>query len=149
MQDGDLDGDNNSDENEIRRFGHAADESDRSAISRLIERYRAMAATGQGTQACLLLNASLAAGLAQEGGEPSSSPHKLQGACGNIAVRLFGQAAGRSDIDVTIVDLRSVRVDGPNGLAIIRLATGEERDMPVIRERGAWKIGALFDLGMV
>jgi hypothetical protein len=148
--DGDRDWDRNDDDADVRDYGHPARSVDRRAIVALVDRYYAAAAATDGHEACSLLRASVAEGLAAGADAgPSGSSSTAQRACALTVSKLFRYAAGRSGGGAGRVRTVAVRSVGSHGLAIVRLPSGEERYMPVVREHRVWKVGAPLDSGMI
>lgn len=144
--DGDRDADNNDDDGDVRGFGRVARKQDEQSISTLVKRYYAATAKPDAGEACSLLDGIVAESLSSDvTGQTGAS---LKG-CASQATKLFEYAAGRSDVGAGSVDVVRVRVKSGKALAIVRLPSGEERYMPVTREKGGWKIAALFDSGMI
>jgi hypothetical protein len=143
MTDRDGDGDHNDDDYDVTGYGHDAHAAERRAITMLIERYHSATAAHDGTKACELLNATLAAALA------AGTGRQVMGTCGSAVVSLLEQEGGRSDTNLPTIDVTVVRLEGDKALSLVRLPTGEEREITLIREGDTWKIGTLFDEGMI
>jgi hypothetical protein len=122
----------------IYRFGHAANSADRHAITTLLKRYYAAAAADDGSTACSLLVSSLAKAVPEEYAQ-STGPSYLRGAktCEAVTSRLFqhfhDELTGRTEETV-------VRLEGIEGLALLRSTTLKFAYTRVQREGRAWKV---------
>jgi hypothetical protein len=153
--DGDVLGDDRegrSDDYLVRGYGRAAGETETKALEGLLMRYYMAAAAENGATACELLDPRLRKGLnlvkamPHEDVPPSGSTIFGGKDCAQVASLLFKlnhrQILEKSETFV----VRDVRIDGPGGLVLLGFRAMPERMMPVEREQGAWKTGALLDL---
>jgi hypothetical protein len=136
-----------ADDVETRYFGHSASAHDRRSITALVDRYYAAAARDDGRMACSAIDAGLVAGAElAEGSHGPSSP--ATAGCAAAMAKMLAQAPGRTAADFGAVRVLDVRVRGSEAIALLRLRDARTREMPVLRERGVWKIDAFFDNGL-
>jgi hypothetical protein len=155
------DGDKDIDDNGVRpparldddrvlldQYGGEASDADRQAVTAVVKGYYAAAAAGEATKACSLLYSSLAAGLAAPG-QGSGQARSADEACAAGVAPLYEQQhAHLVADDVSTMAVSAVRVKGDLGLAVIGFRTQPQGEILVERERGAWKVDALFDSEM-
>jgi hypothetical protein len=147
--DGDNDP-NSEDDNPILDYGHTAGTAEKKAVTELIEHYYAAVAIGDGAKACSLIVRRVAEKVAEEYGQPPG-PSSLRGkTCTAVMSKLFRLRRRQLAAAIPTLELTGVRIEGGDGLALLRFATTPEpRKIAVSRERsGAWKIKELFDSGM-
>jgi hypothetical protein len=136
----------------VRDYGQEAGAARQRAITVLVKRYFKAAAKGDVAVACSLLSSRLAERRDLSTAVPAdyASPRTaaLHGeACVQFMSDLFRlseQQLAAADIATLVVT--SVRVKGSVGLALLGFSVAKERQIPVRREHGAWKIDALLDL---
>jgi hypothetical protein len=138
-----------SDDHGVLNYGHAADASDRKTIAAVVERYYQAAAADDGAVACKLIDPGLASALPQVNDSKPDSPTPSGVSCATAISRLFLHVPGRSSGRLAAVKVVGVRVQGGNGLALLRLASSEARYIPVAREGDRWTLQALFDTGLI
>jgi hypothetical protein len=151
--DDDADETNHKDEDDYstRNYGHAASAGDKRTIVALVKRYYAVAAADDGARACVLIYSSLAKGsnlgeAAEVAYPPAPGVPPLRGrSCAQIMSLLFKEDHQQLAADVATIEVTSVRVKGRYGLALLGFRTSPERQIPVRRERGVWKIDTLLD----
>jgi len=144
-RDNDGDGDGGGDD---ERWGHAAAAGDRRAVVALVKRYYAVAAAGNGSEACSLLYSLFAEEVPEVYGEPPGEPALRGKTCAIVTSKLFKQRRRRLSVQRASLEVVGVRVRGLRGLALLRFKGKPERDIPVHRERRMWKIDALIDGGL-
>jgi hypothetical protein len=141
--DRDNDNDHNDDDAHVLNYGHAASPTDEREAVALVKRYFALAATGDGAQACRLLVPLLAETVAeQDGGSPG-----LRGrTCGVVVSKLFirdHRVLAEKDAHLKVIE---VRVNGDKGLILLDFTEiPEVRQILERRVDGAWKLHELFD----
>jgi hypothetical protein len=125
--------------------GNKADQTDKRAITALIKRYYAAAASGDGAAACSLLSSSLVNGLA----EGQEGPGHSQGmTCGIALSRLFKQQhALLAADDIATMSVIDVHVKRNLAIALVGFKTMPVGDIPLKREMSHWTINALLDTG--
>jgi predicted small lipoprotein YifL len=135
--------DDDDDRNLLAPYPNSPSRAELQAIVAAVRGYYAAAAAGDGTQACRLLDTSLAAGL----GEGASQPgHGSDSSCEATIDRLFKEQHQQLAIEqpATMV-VTSVHVKGDLGLALLGFRKAPEGEILIERDRGTWKLGALFD----
>ena len=126
--------------------GKEADQVDKRAVTALIKRYYAAAAAGDGAEACPLLYSTLARGLAEGQGQSGQSGGN---ACAAALSSLFEQQRQQLEADqVATMVVPDVRLTGSIGTATVGFRAVPVGHFFVKRERGVWKIDALFQTGM-
>ena len=152
--DGDGDEQKSNDYDDIgRRYGHAPSAVEKRAITDLIKRYYAVAAAGDGRKACAMIAPGLIRGQSlAEGAIPKefipvsgSSVFRHKG-CAQIASLIFSIDRQLLAEEVPTLQALSVRIKGSQGLVVLGFRTSPERQMPVERVHGAWRVGAMLDL---
>lgn len=145
---GNQDGDGDEDDTgaEIRLFGRRASLADTRSITVLMKEYYSAAARRDGARACKLLYSPI------ERSAPTSygkfGPRYLHGAstCGAVLSLVFQHEGDERHNDYSSLEVMGVRVSGVYGYALLRFRkTMLERQMPIERERGAWKVNSLID----
>jgi hypothetical protein len=131
------------DDRAIAAYGHAASRAQERAIAALMARYYAAVAAGDGVAGCALMSRSLAQALAEESSQAGQATSGTARGCATAfssalpAARRLGRRTGVRAI--------GARVGTGQGFALLRMPSSEMRDMPVVREGGEWKVGALID----
>jgi hypothetical protein len=133
--------------NYILDYAHAASTADKRAVTALIKRYYAAAAVGDGAKACSMMYVTFAEAVAEDYGQGSAGDSYLrQGkTCPAVMALLFKHYHGQLAAELPILEVTRVRLDRHHGLAVLSFGTMPERQIPVRRERRAWKIGAVLD----
>jgi hypothetical protein len=151
--DNDSDETNHKDEDDhsIHNYGRAASAVDKQKIRALVENYYAVATARKGVRACSLIYSGLAKSstlgeAAEVAYPPAPGVPPLRGkSCAQITSLLFIEDHQQLATDAATVQVTAVRVKGNYGLALLGFKTMPERQFPVQRERGTWKIDALLD----
>jgi hypothetical protein len=149
--DSDEDNDNpggsryDADDSPVLRFGRAASAAQGRAIASLVRRYYAAGAAGDGASACSLLYPLLAESVVEE---YSQSPGLRGKTCAEVLSKLFKRRHQELAGDVAALKPTVVRVGGDHGLALVRFGGTRERRVLLRRERGAWKMDVLLDIGV-
>jgi hypothetical protein len=123
----------------LNQYGGKASRADRQAVAAVLEGYYAAAAAEEGAKACALLDPSLAEGLAVA---PRPGAGKT---CAAGVSALYKQQHAQLAADAASMVVTEVRVKGDLGLAVLGFRAKPEGEILVERERGAWKVDALFD----
>jgi hypothetical protein len=129
----------------VLRFGYAASLAEVRAIASLVRRYYGDGAAGDGASACSLLYSLLRESVVEE---YAQSPGLRGKTCAEVLSKLFKRRHRDLAGDVAALKLTIVRVGGDRGLALVRFGATRERRVLVRRERGAWKMGVLLDVGV-
>jgi hypothetical protein len=134
-----------ADDSPVLRFGYAASLAEVRAIASLVRRYYGDGAAGDGASACSLLYSLLRESVVEE---YAQSPGLRGKTCAEVLSKLFKRRHRELAGDVAALKLTIVRVGGDSGLALVRFGATRERRVLVRRERGAWKMGVLLDVGV-
>jgi hypothetical protein len=131
------------DDRAIATYGHAAYRAQERSIVTLMARYYAAVAAGDGAAGCALMSNSLAGALAEESFQAGQSTSGATRGCAvafSSALRTARRLGQRTGVRVA-----GVRMSADRGFALLRLPSAEMRDIPIVREGGKWKVGALID----
>jgi hypothetical protein len=139
-----------SDDPQLRDYGHAARPGDRRAISIVALRYLGAAGAGDSVLACSLLARRAAQPDLRievpEEYEPPASRSNLHGkSCPEVASPIFAENRAELATELPTVRVTAVRVRGDRGLALLGFAAIPERWIAVAREGESWKVDALLD----
>lgn len=139
-----------SDDPQVRAYGHAARAGDKRQISAVVMRYLGAAGAGDGALACSLLTRRVAASdlsaAVPYAYVPPPDPSKLHDkSCAEAASQIFDENHAELAAEIPTVRVTAVRVSGPHGLAILGFNALPEHWIAVAREGGAWKVDALLD----
>jgi ketosteroid isomerase-like protein len=128
----------------ITEFGHKASPADRQAITALVKRYYAAAASDDGATACSLIYSTIAESVAEDYGQ-APAPASLSGnTCEVVMSKLFRQVPQQPSAVLATTEVTGVRVNGRKGYALLRSKTIPAGDIPLQRELGTWRIGTLI-----
>jgi hypothetical protein len=133
----------------VRDYGHAVGGGEQRAVAALLGRFYAAVAAGDGAGACSLLYGPLtrAPGLYRaipKADAPAPGSPLLRGNCAQVATLLFG--IERPELaEHGRPQLVEARVSGDRGIAVIGFASAPERQLPLRRDGGTWKVAALLD----
>jgi hypothetical protein len=122
----------------IRTYGTQADEDTEAAIEMAVKDFYAAKAAGDGAGTCTLLARDARKALVQT----ISQSGQLKGkGCSAIVSRLLEQQ--KPQLRVGKVEVTGARVEGDRGLALLEIEATPEEVIPVRREGGSWKVGAM------
>ena len=126
--------------------GKEAGRTDKQRIATLIKRYYLAAAAGDGARGCALLDPALTKELAAGQERPGEVASK---ACAAAVSQIFRQQHQllASD-DVATMSVIEVRVKGDVAAALVGFRTMPVGRIHLKRDRGHWKVDALFDTGL-
>lgn len=141
--DRDNDGDNNNDDQHVLGFGHVAGAADNQAITTLITRYYAAAATEDGTKACPLLAPFIAESLPEGYGRTAG----LRGStCTAVISKLFKKDHRELVNKNATLKVMRVGVEGDKSLVALEFPTiPEVRQVTIRRNGNTWKMLTLLD----
>jgi hypothetical protein len=140
--------DDDTNNNSVLDFGHAANAADRQAITTLVKRYYAAALAGDGAQACSMIYSTFAEAIPEDYGQSPPGPSYLKGGttCPAVMVLLFKHFHSQLAVQVPLLEVSRVRLKEHQGLAVLRFGKMPERQIDVGREgQHAWKVEALLD----
>ncbi|HEY3885384.1 MAG TPA: hypothetical protein VGL62_09275 [Vicinamibacterales bacterium] len=124
-------------------FGHAANSAETRAVTAVVQRYYAVAASGNGAKACTLLIPGLAATVVEDYGFGSAGPADLRSGhtCPEVLELLFEsqRALLRSGVNVT-----AVRILEDNAVALLGSRVTPAASIPLEYRHGAWAIDAII-----
>jgi hypothetical protein len=136
----------------VRRYGLEAGGGQLRAVSALVRHYYTVAAADNGAGGCSLLARSIARRhdfttvVPPEYSQVATSSLFRDSSCARVESLLFELsrrtmvAAAKGDPVVT-----SLRILGQHGVALLAFKNLPERQLPILREGGAWRVDALLD----
>lgn len=130
-----------SDDNLARTYGHAANATDRRAITVLVKRYYAAAAAGDGAKACPLIYSLQAEAIPEDYGQSPGPTYARGKTCAVVMSKIFKHSHGQVTGTVEVTD---ARVSGSEAHALFGSSTIPASSILLRREHGAWKIDALL-----
>jgi hypothetical protein len=130
-----------SDDGAISAYGQAAGAADKRAITALVKRYLAAAATSDGAKACPMIYSTLEEAIPEDYGQPPGPAYARGKTCAVVMSKMFAYAHSKlaGGFGVT-----NVRVEGREARALVGSRMAPARFIVVTRERGVWKIDELF-----
>jgi hypothetical protein len=132
-----------SDDHSFLAFGHAAAAREEREVISAVKHYYAVAASGDGTEACLLLVPSIARAVPDDYGSGSGGPAYLRdgNSCPTVMSLLFDHFRVQlgKPLDVT-----GVRVRGEQAIALLGSKAIPAGEIQVRREGGVWMIGSVI-----
>jgi hypothetical protein len=132
--------------NRIPNFGHAADTSDLRAITSLVKRYYAAALTEDGAKACSLLYSTLAEAIPEDySGTPGVSYMHGAKTCAEAMTLLFKHYHPQLVLEVPKLQVHLVRLEQNHGVGLLSFGRLPERETSFLREGHVWKMTALLD----
>jgi hypothetical protein len=149
--DGDHDNDtgavgDDTNNNSVLDFGHAAGTSDKQTITALLKRYYAAAAAEDGARACSMLYSTLAEAVPEDYGQsPPGQPYMRGTTCPAVMTLLFKHFHPQITLELPRLDVARVRLIEHHGLAVLHFGAMPERKIAVAREGHTWKVEALLD----
>jgi hypothetical protein len=144
------------DDVEVRAWGRAGTTADALAMTPVLQRYYAATAAGDGAVTCEQLDRRLAAGVGLEASlpakyRPAAGSSVFEGkSCGQVEALLSEwnrPQLRRQSASLVVVGVRMGRQG--HALAVMRFRGVGERWIAMVREGGAWRVGALIDLPLV
>lgn len=127
----------------IQRFGESAGSGDRDAIVAAANGFYSARAASDWPRFCELLSTAISKQLQQMLEQAPQMKGKPKG-CANVVAALVGgvpQASRAADADG--ISFTEVRVDGDSAFAIFKSGTIPNGFLPMTREGGVWKVGAV------
>jgi hypothetical protein len=122
-------------------YGHAPSAMDVRAIVRLVKRYYAAAAAGDGGRACALMLPAFAISVGQDFGRGNGPTYLGAGTnCPSVLELEFAHVRGELTEAVRVF---SVRVHGIRAQAIVSSRRLRASSIDAVRQGGVWKIDAL------
>ncbi|MFZ2114909.1 MAG: hypothetical protein WAU77_14395 [Solirubrobacteraceae bacterium] len=152
--DGDKDNDvgapsDDTNNNQVSDFGHAASEPYRRAITALVKRYYAAALADDGAKACSMIYSTLAESVPEDYGgashQPLPAPYLRGETCAAVLTGLFKHLHAQLTVEVPKLEVARVRVEEHHALVLLRFGKLPERQIPVAREGRIWRMEELLD----
>jgi hypothetical protein len=134
-------------------WGKPADASELAAVTALVKRYYALAAAGDGSNACQLIYSAFAKEIPELYGD--GAPALRGDTCAAVMSKIFKQHHLELTEKRSRLTISAVRVRGERGIAVLRFiptsghAFALERQLPLYREHGAWTVYGLLDAGLI
>jgi hypothetical protein len=150
-KDGDNDSDNatgsyyDKDDQGVRYFGHAANPTDRRAVTALVKRYYVTAVAQDGSAGCALIASPLAKSVAETLGQAMGQPDLRGNTCATVMSKVYKLNHRQLLAYEPTLEVTGVRLEGGSGRAILGFKDLPGRQIGVTRESGVWKIQALID----
>ncbi len=149
--DGDKDNDlgaadDDSNNDSVLDYGHAAAPAEAHAIKALVERYYAAALAENGAKACSILYSTLAESVPEDYGQSPPGPAYMRGTtCPTVMTLFFKHVHPQVALEYPKLKVVRVRLVERHGLVVLRFGRLPEREIPVDREGHTWRISALLD----
>jgi hypothetical protein len=126
-------------DNSIQNFGEEADAAEVEAATSTLAPYLAARAKNEWAQECAYLAKSAVVPLERLA---SSSPQLKGKDCAAILAAILSGASS-STADTAADGIASLRVEGDRAFALYHGARGIDFFVPMVKENGKWKVGAL------
>jgi hypothetical protein len=117
-------------------------------VSAVTRRYYIAAAHHDGGGACSLFYLLLRESVVENYGKPPGPPSLRGKTCAVVMTKFFKQHHRHLSAEAASLRVTGLRVRRNRGTALLRLGKGPVRYILVARERGAWKVNSLLDIGM-
>ncbi len=134
------------DTNNSSSFGHAANLSERRAITALLKHYYATALAGNGARGCSMLYSTLAEAAVEDDAQPPG-PVYMRGAksCAAVMTLLFKHYHAQLAAELPKLRVTRVRLEEHHGIAFLSFGALPERQISVVREGHTWKLNTIYD----
>jgi hypothetical protein len=127
-------------DNSIQNFGEEAGAGDLEAATAALAGFMQARAKSDWAKQCVYLAAAAIAPLEQL----ASSSSRLKGkGCAEILAALGAGTPASASADTMTDGIASLRVEGDRGFALYHGAKGVDYFVPMVKEEGEWKVGAL------
>lgn len=130
-----------SDDGSVVDYGHVANPADLLAITKLVNRYYAVIATGNGAVACSMMYSIFAEAVVEDYGQPPGPAYSRGKTCAGVMNKILAH------FHAMLVPHRrvtGVRVDGRRGRALVGSREAPAWYIYVKKERGTWRIISLL-----
>ncbi len=135
-----------SDDKALLDFGHAANASEQSQITTLVQRYYAVAARQDGATACSMLYSIFAESVPESYGTSPPGPAYARGTtCPAVLTAFFKHFHQQIVAKLPKLEVSRVRVKERQGLAILSFGALPQSEMRVIDEGHTWRILSVVD----
>lgn len=130
----------------VLNYAHAASTADKQAIASLIKRYYAAAVAENGAKACALLYSTFAEGVPEVYGQSPPGPPYMRGTtCPTVMTLYFKHFHRQLVAQAPVLQVSRVRLQEHHGFAVLTFGKMPERRIPVAREGRVWRVEALLD----
>lgn len=151
--DGDADNEGSDrydwDDSNVFGFGHPAGVAEAREITTLVTTYYRATLRGDGAAACKLLADRVTSSVQREFGQGASSLAVGGRTCATTMSRLLPRLRPQFSIGGRSPAVGLVRVEGKRGEVLVATHGAlADRFVALFRERGAWKINSLLDIGL-
>lgn len=127
-------------------FGHAANSSDKQAITALVKHYYVAAAAEDGAAACSMLYSTVSETVPEDYGTSPPGPSYSKGkTCTAVMTLSFKHFHNELALELAKLKILGVRLEEHHGLVVLSFGTMPQRDIQVMREGHVWKMESLFD----
>jgi hypothetical protein len=127
-------------DNSVQDFGEEATTAEIDAATAVLASYLQARAKGDWAKQCTLLAKAAVAPLEQL---TSRSPQFKGKGCAAILEALMGRAPASTRANTMTDAVASLRFEGDRGFALYHGAHGVDYFVPMVKEDGEWKVGAL------
>jgi hypothetical protein len=133
-------------DNSIQTYGTESQSSEREEAALIAQAFLRAEAAGRWGEACSYLDAKVREGL--EALARKAKGKGIEGCAGAMAALLAKVPEGALQ-KAAEIQVLSFRVEGDRGFVVYRDGTGKPYNLPLDREGGEWKVGALAGVGLV
>jgi hypothetical protein len=127
-------------DNSVQNFGEEADAAELEAAAATLVAYMRSRAEDDWAKECAYLAKTTVAPLQQLA---SSSPQLKGKGCGAVLAALSSGTPASVRVNTMAGGLASLRVEGDRGFALYHGTHGVDYFVPMVKEDGEWKVGAL------
>lgn len=134
--------------NRVLEFGHAASPPERRAVTALVRRYYSAALADDGARGCAMLYSTIAESAAEDSSREPGTPAYMQGlkTCAAVLGALFEHYHAQLAAELPKLEVTRVRLEQHHGFAFLSFGTVlPERRISVEREGHVWKMSQIFD----
>lgn len=121
----------------IAAYGHAAGAADYRAITTFVKRYYAVAAAGNGAEACSMIAPAFAKRIPQEFGSTDGPAYMRGNTCAVVMSRLFKYDHQKL---TSVSEVTGVRVKGKEALVLLGSKTWPASYLELERQAGGWRV---------
>jgi hypothetical protein len=129
----------------IQEYGSKAATGDAAAIAAVVKDYYAALAAADRSRACSLLAPRIAKTILSM---LQRAPQLKGKGCEGVIAVILRTPTGRAKAAFDHVEVTGVRVKGDRAFALLRTGEMPHGEIPMVREAGTWKIGALVGSGL-
>jgi hypothetical protein len=133
-------------DNSIQAYGVEADSAERVQLATIAKGYLDAQAAGRWAAACSYLDSKLRSNLASLA---ASSPASVGRGCAGGIATLLSTATPAALQSAARIHVLSLRVKGDQAFVIYRDGAGKPFNLPLIRQRGDWRLSATLGVALV